>query len=63
VSVDGTAPEPVNDKLGELSAEPPVVPTVYTLPISASDTNPPAPVQLKLVELSIINVYGTTGAI
>jgi len=55
VIVAATAEVPVNTRLGALSAEPPVVPTVYTLDAVASDANPPVPVQLKLVALSIIS--------
>ena len=55
MSVAATLLVPVNVRLGALSAEPPVVPTVYDLVTSASDENPPAPVQLKLVALSIIS--------
>ena len=44
VNVCTAVPLPVNVKLGEISAVPPVVPNTYVLVISAAAVNPPVPV-------------------
>ena len=46
-------PDPVSVKLGALVEDPPVVPKVIALFISAAALNPPVPVQEKLVAFAI----------
>ena len=56
VNVCTAVPLPVNVKLGLLVVEPPVVPKVYVLVISAAATNPPVPVQVKLVAFAMLRL-------
>jgi len=53
-------PDPVNDKFGELVAEPPVVPKVNVLVIEASVVKPPVPVHVKPVAVAIDNTVVAT---
>ena len=53
VNVAIAVPLPVNVKLGEISAVPPVVPNVNVLVIFAAAVNPPVPVKLNPVTVAI----------
>ena len=55
VNVAIAVPLPVNVKLGEISAVPPVVPNVNVLVISAAAVNPPVPVYENPVAIAIDN--------